>query len=70
METDLTVSEVAADPLIAMLIEADGVSVEDLTVLLHTTAKVEVARLQLRLHENQATHFYERLDETSLMDNK
>lgn len=63
METDLTISEVAADPLIAMMIEADGVSIEDLKVLLHTTAKIEVERLRLRLHERQAADFYERLDE-------
>jgi serine kinase of HPr protein (carbohydrate metabolism regulator) len=63
METDLTISEVAADPLIAMMIEADGVSIEDLKMLLQTTAKLEVERLRVHLHERHAADFYERLDE-------
>ncbi|MBP2548980.1 RNA binding exosome subunit [Neorhizobium galegae] len=63
MEPDLTIAEVAADPLIAMMIEADGVSVEDLKTLLHQTARVEVERLRVRLHERQASHFYARLDD-------
>lgn len=62
MESDLTLNDMTADPLIALLMKADGVEIEDLEALLATARRAEVERLELHLRRQRAEDFYRRLD--------
>ncbi|WP_137130245.1 hypothetical protein [Rhizobium sp. FY34] len=62
MDTELTMRDLTGDPLIAMMMRADGVAQQELTGLLHRVARQEVERLQTRLRQARADEFYSRLD--------
>ncbi|TRL32262.1 hypothetical protein [Rhizobium straminoryzae] len=62
MESDLSINDVKADPLIALLMQADGVRIEDLEILLKATTQAQVERLETRIREQRAREFYQRLD--------
>ncbi|MBT9371086.1 hypothetical protein [Rhizobium sp. CSW-27] len=62
MEGDLTLNDMTADPLIALLMKADGVESRDLEALLAATRRAEVERLELHLRRQRAEDFYRRLD--------
>ncbi len=62
MDTELRVTELASDPLIGMLMRADGVDHDQLSELLVRTARVQVAHLQDRIRQARAEEFYSRLD--------
>jgi hypothetical protein len=62
METEMTMRDLAGDPLIAMMMRADGIGQDELSSLLQTVARQEVERLQQRLRQASADEFYTRLD--------
>jgi pantothenate kinase-related protein Tda10 len=62
METEMTMRDLAGDPLIAMMMRADGIGQDELSSLLQTVARQEVERLQQRLRQVSADEFYTRLD--------
>jgi hypothetical protein len=67
MEPELTLNDLASDPLIALLMKADGVHDAELASLLNQTARVEVERLKTRLLQANADAFYHRLDAALLL---
>ena len=64
MDRELTLKELAADPLILMVMRADGVAEDSLQDLMKQVAESEISRLQLSLHKSRADEFYARLDES------
>ncbi|MCY1669301.1 hypothetical protein [Rhizobium sp. SL86] len=62
MDTELSITELANDPLIGLLMRADGVDQEQLSELLGRTARLQVAHLQDRIRQARAEEFYSRLD--------
>ena len=64
MEHELTLKELAADPLILMVMRADGVAEDSLQDLMKQVAESEIIRLQLQMHKTRADEFYARLDES------
>ena len=50
MDYELTLKELAADPLILMVMRADGVAEDTLQDLMKQVAASEVSRLQLTLN--------------------
>jgi hypothetical protein len=62
MDTELTMQDLTGDPLIAMMMRADGVEQNELSVLLQSVTHQEVERLQQRLRQARADEFYTRLD--------
>ena len=64
MEHELTLKELAADPLILMVMRADGVAEDSLQDLMKQVAESEISRLQLQMHKTRADEFYARLDES------
>lgn len=64
MSRELTLKELAADPLILMIMRADGVSDDALEQLMKQAADNDVSRLELSLKKSRADEFYARLDES------
>lgn len=62
MDTELSITELANDPLIALLMRADGVDEKELSALIGHTARLQVAHLQDRIRQARAEDFYTRLD--------
>ncbi|MGE6740673.1 hypothetical protein ACQKGC_10385 [Allorhizobium pseudoryzae] len=62
MDAELSVMELANDPLIGMLMRADGVGQDQLSELLCQAARRQVAHLQDRIRQARAEDFYNRLD--------
>lgn len=62
MDTELSISQLANDPLIGLLMRADGVDQDQLSELLGRTARLQVAHLQDRIRQARAEEFYSRLD--------
>jgi hypothetical protein len=62
METELTMRDLAGDPLIALMMRADGIGEDELSMLMRSVARQEVERLQQRLRQASAAAFYKRLD--------
>ncbi len=68
MNNELTIHELASDPLIAMVMRADGVGEQDLADLISRVAQGQVKRLQLQINRARANDFYTRLDDRSSYD--
>ncbi|MFD1747028.1 hypothetical protein ACFSE1_16250 [Rhizobium helianthi] len=66
MEQEMTFQELTSDPLIALLMQADGVAVQDLDELRKHTAERELAELQTHIRKSHADDFYRRLDQSML----
>ncbi len=64
MDQEMTVQDVMGDPLIAMLMQADGIKHEELDQLLRGTAKAQVEKLQSQLRTARASEFYGNLEKT------
>ncbi|MCO5730352.1 hypothetical protein [Rhizobium sp. SSA_523] len=62
MKCELTMTELASDPLIAMVMRADGVDHEALADLMSRTARLQVEHLQQQISQARADDFYARLD--------
>lgn len=61
MPTDLTVTEAITDPLIGLLLKADGLDRDSFAELLTTAARGHLEQKLANLHEERAEHFYLRL---------
>lgn len=61
MATDLTLNEAITDPLIGLLLKADGLDERSFAELLNAAARVHMERKLASLHEERAEHFYLRL---------
>lgn len=62
MEREMTFQDLTTDPLVVMLMRADGVALEDLQNLKHMAAQREVSKLQCQLQKSRAEDFYSRLN--------
>lgn len=70
MDRELTLKELAADPLILMIMRADGVAQDKLEQLMKEVADGEISRLQLSLNKSRADEFYARLDDSLMQNSK
>lgn len=61
MQTDLTISEALADPLIELMLKADGLNRDALAHLLDQAAHHQLEQKMSLLREERAAHFYQRL---------
>lgn len=64
MYSELTLKELASDPMILMVMRADGVAEETLEQLMKQVTEGEISRLQLSLNKSRADEFYARLDQS------
>ncbi|MDO1582517.1 hypothetical protein [Rhizobium oryzicola] len=64
MDQEMTVQDLMHDPLIAMLMQADGIRHEDLDQLLRGTAEAQVEHLQSQIRTARASEFYGNLEKT------
>ncbi len=61
MATDLTVAEVLSDPLIGLMLEADGMDKAAFADLLDRVAREQLHQKMSKLQERRADMFYTRL---------
>ncbi|MGW9233017.1 hypothetical protein ACWGPT_19345 [Pseudorhizobium sp. NPDC055634] len=61
MKTDLTMTEALSDPLIGLMLEADGMDKAEFAALLDKVAREQLNRTMSTLQERQANVFYSRL---------
>jgi hypothetical protein len=61
MPTDLTIAEAITDPLIGLLLKADGLDRDSFAELLTTAARGNREQKLANLHQERAEHFYLRL---------
>ena len=61
MSNDLTISEAVADPLIGLMVKADGLDPDAFAELLGRAAREQIQQKMSQLREEQATDFYARL---------
>lgn len=64
MEREMTYQELKSDPLIALLMQADGVALEDLDELRRRATERKLMELQTALQKSHADDFYRRLDQS------
>jgi hypothetical protein len=65
MDTDLTLSEVLVDPLIAQVRKADHVGYAAFAQLLESAARVQTRQLLGHLNEERVDAFYRRLEDVN-----
>ncbi|MCJ8521191.1 hypothetical protein ABID21_004281 [Pseudorhizobium tarimense] len=63
MSSDLTISEVLSDPLIGLMLKADGLDRDAFADLLGAAARDQLQQKLSQLREQRATHFYARLSD-------
>lgn len=61
MKTDLTVAEAISDPLIDLMLRADGLDKAAFAELLDTAARAQLQQRLSNMQERRATDFYGRL---------
>ncbi|MFN7101414.1 MAG: hypothetical protein ACK4N1_02225 [Pseudorhizobium sp.] len=61
MTTDLSITEVVSDPLIALMLRADGTEPDVFAEMLSRASRVQLEQKISRLHEERANHFYRQL---------
>lgn len=65
MEREMTFQDLTTDPLIVMLMRADGVALEDLQNLKQMAEQRELSHLKCSLQKSRANDFYNRLEAAS-----
>ncbi|HEX2146708.1 MAG TPA: hypothetical protein VHG11_03545 [Pseudorhizobium sp.] len=64
MSIDLTIKEALSDPLIGLMLKADGLNPQAFADLLDQAAEEQLQQRMSQLRENRADEFYRRLSDT------